>query len=60
MFEKVGESLNVVTGSTDGKMTITAARWACGLTALATAVLCSKYTRKRAAEGKPQILNCLF
>lgn len=51
---------DIITGTTDGKMTVANARWSLLAGCLATAVVSSKVTRSRVREGYDPVLGLLF
>lgn len=59
-MEKVGESLKLITGSSDGRMSVDAARIGAVILSVVSLVGASKYTRKRVDEGQAPILGVLF
>lgn len=56
----MGDSLQVLFGSDDGKTTVAGARWALLAGCVATAILTSNVTRSRANNGQEPLFGILF
>lgn len=56
----MGDMLQVVFGTDDGKTTVSGARWAVLVSVIATAIGTSMVTRKRALNGQDPVLGILF
>lgn len=54
------DALDVITGTTDGKTSVSGARWAVGIACATSLILGSMYTRSRAASGATPIFGILF
>lgn len=51
---------DVIVGTTDGKTTVSTARWTLAVGCVATAVLTSKLTRDRVKAGRDPVLGLFF